>query len=101
VRVRNITNRPRLIPSDGTPIEVDAGEAAEVDDALGRRLLEQEDRWAPAGKTDVDTSIKGVLAQVRNDKGRARTALEAERASENPRSTLVDALTKIIESEED
>ena len=101
MRVRNITNRPRLIPADGTPIEVDAGESAEVDDDLGRRLLDQSDRWAPAGPTNLDTSIKGVLAQVRNDKGRARTALEAEQASENPRATLIDALTKIIESEED
>ena len=102
MRVRNKSGRSRTIsPAGGRPVHVDDGESVEVDDELGRSLLEQSDRWAPAGPTDINTSIPGVLAQVGDNKDRARTALDAEQASEKPRKSLVDALTKIIESEED
>lgn len=103
MRVRNKSGRSRTIaPAGGKPIQVEDGESVEVDDDLARSLLEQTDRWSPAGPTNVDTSIPGVLAQVGNDRSRARTALEKERGREGkPRKSLVDALTKIIESEED
>ena len=103
MRIRNKSGRSRIIaPAGGKPIEVPDGESIEVDDALGRSLIEQVDRWAAAGPTKVDTDVKSVLAQVGNDKDRARTALDKERSSEGkPRKSLVDALTKIIESEED
>lgn len=102
MKVRNLRNTAVVIaPPGSNPIEVGAGATVEVDDDLGKSLLDQSDRWAPAGKVDTSTSIDAVLAQVGDDRNRARTALEAEQASDKPRSTLVDALTKIIESEED
>jgi hypothetical protein len=103
VLIRNKRDRSVTIaPTDGTdPVEVEAGGTAEVDDHLGTSLLQQPDRWEPAGPTSVDTSIHGVLAQVGTSKNRARTALDMEQASEKPRATLVAALNKIIESEED
>lgn len=45
-------------------------------------------------------TIGAVERWVGSDKGRAQQALTAEQASPSPRSTLVDALTKIITSEE-
>ena len=103
MRVRNKSGRSRIIaPVGHAPIEVPDGESIEVDADLGKSLLAQTDRWAPAGPTTVDTDVKGVLAQVGDDRGRARTALEKERGRDGkPRKSLVDALTKIIESEED
>ena len=101
MRVRNKSGRTRIIsPAGGQPIEVPDGESVEVDDALGRSLLDQPDRWAPAGPTNVNTSVEGVLAQVGDSRDRARTALEAEQASDKPRKSLVDALTKIIDAQE-
>ena len=103
MRVKNLRNVPVSIapPGSGRPVEVDAGESVEVVDDLGRALLAQPDRWAPAGKTDVNASVPSVLAQVGDNRDRARTALEAEQASDNPRKSLIDSLTKIIESKED
>lgn len=102
MRVRNKSGRSRIIAPAGRPsIEVPDGESVEVPDDIGRSLLEQTDRWAPAGPTDVDTSIPGVLAQVGDNRDRARTALEAEQASDKPRKGLIEALTKIIDAQED
>ena len=97
--IRNKTERPRSIEAVGhEPILVEAGESAEVDETLGASLLDQPDVWGPAGPTNVDVSIPAVLAQVGDDKDRARTALEKEQATDKPRKSLVDSLTKIIES---
>ena len=103
MKVRNKRATAVMVdPKNGhAPFLVEAGDTAEVSDKVGRSLLEQPDRWGPAGPTKVDASVDSVLAQVGGDKNRARTALEKERASDKPRSTLVDALSKIIESEED
>jgi len=90
-----------IAPVGREPIFVEAGASVEVDDDLGMSLLEQSDKWAPAGPTNVEMSIPGVLAQVGDSKDRARTALEKEQATDKPRATLIAALTKIIESEED
>ena len=99
--IRNKRDREvSVAPAGVTPFVVEPGGTAEVDDALATSLLAQSDRWGPAGPTSVDSSIPGVLAQVGDSKDRARTALAKERDSDKPRSTLVDALTKIIESEE-
>ena len=101
MKIRNKSGRTRTIaPVGHPPIEVADGESVEVDDALADSLLEQPDRWAPAGPTNVDVPIPAVLAQVGDDKGRARTALDKERQSDKPRKSLIDSLTKIIESEE-
>ena len=101
MRVRNKSGRTRIIsPVGAQPIEVPDGESVEVDDALGRSLLDQPDRWAPAGPTDINTSVDGVLAQVGDNRDRARTALEAEQAAKNPRKGLIKALTKIIDAQE-
>ena len=100
--IRNKRDRAVTIaPADGTsPIEVEANGTAEVDDSLATSLLAQVDRWEPAGPTSIDTSIAGVLAQVGTSKDRARTALEQEQEQDKPRATLVSALNKIIENEE-
>ena len=100
--IRNKRDRAVTIaPADGSPpVEVEANGTAEVDDNLATSLLAQTDRWAPAGPTSVDTSIAGVLAQVGTSKDRARTALEQEQEQDKPRATLVSALNKIIENEE-
>lgn len=100
--IRNKRDRSVTIaPAGQQPIVVDAGDTVEVDDTVATSLLAQPDRWAPAGPTSVETSIPGVLAQVGTDKGRARTALDKEQATDKPRATLVSALNKIIQSEED
>lgn len=100
--IRNKRDRAVTIaPADGSPpVEVEANGTVELDDSLATSLLAQSDRWAPAGPTSVDTSIPGVLAQVGDSKDRARTALEQEQNSDKPRATLVAALTKIIDIEE-
>ena len=86
-------------PKNGNaPFTVEPGDSAEVDEKVGKSLLEQVDRWEPAGPTDVDVAVPAVLAQVGDSKDRARTALEAEQAKDKPRAGLVNALTKIIES---
>lgn len=88
-----------LAPAGSKPIVVEAGATVEVDDDLGASLLEQPDRWTSYG-VDTSTSKDVVLAQVGNDKDKARKALDEELAADKPRITLVDALTKIIENEE-
>jgi hypothetical protein len=99
VKVRNLTDDDVVIAHPDYPsVDVPAGESVEVDDALGTLLLEQPDKWAPAGPTNVEAPVPTVLAQVGDNKDRARTALEAEQAKDKPRAGLVNALTKIIES---
>lgn len=100
--IRLKQDRARTIaPTDGSPpIEVEANGTAEVSDALGTSLLAQSDLWAPAGPTSVETSVPAVLAQVGNSKDRARTALAREQEQDKPRSSLVAALNKIIDTEE-
>ena len=50
---------------------------------------------------DIDGTAQQVLAWVGDDPERAEEALAAEQAKDKPRSTLVKALEKTAESEED
>lgn len=88
-----------IAPPGAKPLIVEAGATVEVDDDLGQSLLAQPDRWTAYG-VDTDSSVGAVLAQVGDDRTKARKALEDEQAADKPRKTLVDALTKIIEAEE-
>jgi hypothetical protein len=97
--VRNLDPLAQTIAR--TDQTVEPGESVDVDEDLALALLAQPAKWGPAGETDTDTSVPGVLAQVGDDKGRARTALDKEQASDKPRSTLVDALNKIIDDGSD
>lgn len=48
MKVRNIGATGRSIAVPGhPPVYVDAGEVAEVDDDIGKALLDQPDRWRP------------------------------------------------------
>ncbi len=97
MKIRNVTGRPRGIGVTGQIVE--PGEEIEVADDLGRSLLEQPARWAPV---DGDDTVAAVKKRVGDDPVHARDALAVEQAKgDNARSTLIDALTKIIESEED
>jgi hypothetical protein len=51
---------------------------------------------APKRKTSAQ-----VLAEVGDDKDKAREALEAEKASENPRSSLISRLEAVVNKDED
>jgi len=66
----------------------ESGEAEEGDDA-------------PPLELDIDASAAVVLAWVGDDPERAAEALEAERAKDKPRSTLVKSLEKLAEPDED
>ena len=60
--------------------------------------------WVPveddvAVPTLADGPVKNVLSVVGDDKEKAAAALEAEQSSPSPRSTLVDALNRIIDEE--
>lgn len=48
----------------------------------------------PPSEMDIDGPVKDVLAWVGDDPDRAREALQAEQAKEQPRSTLVKQLEK-------
>lgn len=73
-----------------------------VDDDAGRRIavvlgLDRGETAKPATPPVGDRSVKEVLALVESGDWDAREALEAEMAREDPRKTLVSALTEILE----
>lgn len=52
MKVRNA--RPWAVsvaPPNAEPFEVEAGAIVEVDDRLGKSLLQQEENWSPVGST--------------------------------------------------
>ena len=49
MKIRSKSDTPRSIATRGHPIVVEPGQTVEVDDDLGKRLLEQPDRWVKAG----------------------------------------------------
>lgn len=52
---------------------------------------------APASEVDVtELTVDAALDWVGEDKRRARSALKAEQKQETPRTTLVEALEKIL-----
>lgn len=40
-----------VAPANAEPFEVEAGATVEVDDKLGKSLLQQEENWSPVGST--------------------------------------------------
>lgn len=74
----------------------------------GTRTVKDEQRaayvrtgWSEVGEavpTVVDASRDQILADVGDDPIKAREALEAEQSRSKPRSTLVAALLRVIES---
>lgn len=98
MRLKNVSGVAREIAETGQTVDVD--EVFEVaDDDLGKRLLDQPANWAAYG-VDTQSSVDAVLAQVAGDKTKAAKALAEEESADKPRKTLVDALTKIIDSED-
>lgn len=60
--------------------------------------------WSAAGEVvpaEVDKPMQDVLADVGDDVGRAQAALAAEQGREKPRQTLVTALARVIDKQED
>lgn len=59
--------------------------------------------WEPVDATEVvpveGATVAQVLAEVGDDPVKAAAALEAEQASPNPRSTLVERLSRIQNQE--
>lgn len=95
-------SRPAVL-SDGR--QIDPGEFGPApDDETTQDLIDV--GWLTEAITGADDtavpagSIAAIERWVGDDADRAKQALEAEQAAENPRSTLVDALTKLIGSEE-
>ena len=62
-------------------------------DELTTKSVEQ----TPALDFDIDDSISELKTYVGDDKDRAQAVLDAENAKEKPRTTLVTALTEVIE----
>jgi len=72
------------------------GEEAEV--AEGALPIYTRRGWVVAEGSHVKAA--DVLAQVGDDPGKARLALEAERSSDKPRKTLVSALERLVNPHE-
>jgi hypothetical protein len=92
------------VPVDVTGgLSVAPGEIAEVpDDAHTGTLLASRNltKVLHRSRDEVpEGSISDIKSWVGNSKARAQLALEAEQAADEPRSTLVDALTKITSEE--
>lgn len=64
-----------------------------VPDELATKSAEQ----TSALDFDIDDSISELKIYVGDDKDRAQAVLDAENAKEKPRTTLVTALTEVIE----
>lgn len=104
MKVKNVSGeRLGVVPAnDGPHFIADMDEIVEVRDSVGARLLEQPRNWAPAGGVPDEATVGEIKAWVGDSAGRARRALDDERSrGDKARSSLIDALTKITESEED
>lgn len=100
MKVKNRRDEDVIVVIPGRdPIEAEALGIIDVPDDIGRSLLDQPDNWSAYG-VDTQTSVDTVLAQVAGDRAKARRALDDEQSADKPRKTLVDALTKIIDTED-
>jgi hypothetical protein len=103
-------DRSELVP-EGDPeaahLFASKGKRISRADAIHYGLLEPDEQdeadEADEGAELVDAKIDEVLAEVGDDKEKARLALEAEQASGKPRKTLVAKLEELVaaEGEED
>lgn len=71
MRIQNVSGRDReIVTPDDRSINVTAGETFDVDDELGKSLLEQPDNWAPAGSgKSLDQLTKEELVEVAEARG--------------------------------
>lgn len=81
-----------------------AGEAVNPEDLkrLVRKkfLVEKKDEEkakSAASSTPNPDTVEGILKEVGDDKAKAKAALDAERAKETPRSSLVDKLQAVLD----
>jgi len=81
------------------PVDDDAKAWRPADPGEPEEAEEGDD--APPEELDIDATAAEVLAWVGDDPERAAEALEAERAKDKPRSTLVKSLEKLAEPDED
>lgn len=76
-----------------------AAESLDPDDAarlLQAGFLKEAPVEPSSDDADADGSVKGVLAEVGEDKEKAQAALDAEKAKDKPRTSLVTKLEAIL-----
>jgi hypothetical protein len=81
---------------DGEPPAPPAPVVPQTEDSGGGNGPDDGD---PAGEPPVDGTIDNLMTWVGDDPARARAALAAEQAKDNPRSTAVKRLTAIADTE--
>lgn len=83
------------VPGDGVTHVTDDDDNVDVPHDLGAALLAQEDAWVKVGASKRPT-VKQVLEEVGDDRELAGRALELENASDDPRPTLIEALSAVL-----
>ena len=104
-KLRNITEHALETRLAGARYTTEPDAVLEVPDDVYQAYLWPETQWAevevpqkPKDPDDItEGSIPDVLHRVGDDKTLAAEALAAEKAKDNPRSTLVERLTDITE----
>lgn len=80
-----------------TPFVTSSDESALLGTIVPDELTTKSDEQTSALDFDIDDSISELKTYVGDDKDRAQSVLDAENAKEKPRTTLVTALTEVIE----
>lgn len=76
---------------------VDSGERPILGTIVPEELTSDNETQSVDFDFDIDDSISELKSYVGDDKERAQAVLDAENAKEKPRTTLVTALTEVIE----
>ena len=80
-----------------SPFVTSSDEGALLGTIVPDELTTKSDEQTSALDFDIDDSISELKTYVGDDKDRAQSVLDAENAKEKPRTTLVTALTEVIE----
>lgn len=80
-----------------SPFVVSEGENTLLGTIVPDELTTEGEEQSFALDFDIEDSISELKTYVGDDKERAQAVLEAENAKEKPRTTLVTALTEVIE----
>lgn len=83
-----VTTSPFVTSSDGSAL---------LGTIVPDELTTKSDEQTSVIDFDIDDSISELKTYVGDDKDRAQAVLDAENAKEKPRTTLVTALTEVIE----
>jgi len=83
-------SNPYAAPEDNEVVEVPTAEETETASAPEPEVKANDGEEVPSG------TIKEVLTWVGEDKERAQAALDAEKASDSERKTLVTSLEEIL-----